>query len=85
MDNQHRLIPGYRDLSQGEIEQMKTIKAMAGPIGNMLQALAAAAKADGDRAALRYVSVARNHFEDGFIYAVKAVARPTDDLGVLEL
>jgi hypothetical protein len=79
------MIPGYRDLSGGEIERMRAIKEMAGPIGTMLQALAAAARADGDPAASRYVSLARSHFEDGFIYAVKAVARPTDDLGALEL
>jgi hypothetical protein len=85
VDNQHRMIPGYRDLSGGEIERMRAIKEMAGPIGTMLQALAAAARADGDRAASRYVDIARSHFEDGFIYAVKAVARPTDDLGALEL
>jgi hypothetical protein len=85
VDNQHKLIPGYRDLSAGEIERIRSIKEMTGPIGTVLRALAAAAKADGDHAASRYVSIARSHFEDGFMYGIKAVARPTDDLGTLEL
>jgi len=85
MDNQHKLIPGYRDLSEGEIERIKVLKAMATHIGTTLKELGAAAKSDEDRAAERYVSLARSHAEIAFMYAIKSVARPTDDLGALEL
>jgi hypothetical protein len=85
VDNHHKKIAGYRDLSEAEVARMNTIKAMARGVGVMLKELADAARADGDRAAARYVSLARSELEKGFMFAVKAVARPTDDLGALEL
>lgn len=85
MDNQHKLIPGYRDLSAGEIERIKVLKAMSAHLGTTLRELAAAAKTDEDYAAIRYVALARTHLEQGFMYAIKSVARPTEDLGALEL
>jgi hypothetical protein len=85
VDNQHKLIPGYRDLSTGEIERIKVLKAMATHIGTTLKELAATAEAEEDYAAVRYVALARTHAEIAFMYAIKSVARPTDDLGALEL
>jgi hypothetical protein len=85
VDNQHKKIAGYRDLSEAEVARMNTIKAMARGVGVMLKELADAARVDGDRAAARYVAIAREDLEKGFMFAVKAVARPTDDLGALEL
>jgi hypothetical protein len=83
--DQHTLIKGYRDLSQGEIARVNHLKKMAMELAPVLQELSAAAKADGDRAAGRYASLARTHLEQGFMFAIKAVARPTDDLGAIDL
>src|SRR3954465_15006127 len=84
VDNQHKLIPGYRDLSTGEIERIKVLKAMATHVGTTLKGLPAAAPTDGGGAAVRYVALARTHLEIGFMFATKSVARPTDDLGAFE-
>jgi hypothetical protein len=35
MDNQHKLIKGYRDLSEAEISQMNECKALAIKVGDL--------------------------------------------------
>ena len=39
MDNQHKLIKGYRDLSQEEIDLMNEIKALAEQVGELVKKL----------------------------------------------
>lgn len=40
MDNQHKQIKGYRDLSQEEIDQMNACKAMAVQVGELCDKVA---------------------------------------------
>ena len=56
MDNQHRKIDGYRELSQAEIDMMNTIKAMGPQMEELLATVARhlvaqrqAAQAAGDQ------------------------------------
>jgi len=39
VDNQHKLIKGYRDLSQEEIDLMNEIKALAEQVGELVKKL----------------------------------------------
>jgi hypothetical protein len=79
VDNQHRLVKGYRDLSEDEISLMNRIKAFEGEVADLLKELDAAAS--GDPTAGRWASLARTNLETGFMYAVKSVAKPDGGLG----
>lgn len=79
MKDQHEKISGYRDLTQAEIDLMNQLKAYEAEIGNVLQLLGVAVL--DDNSAQRWLSIARTHLETGFMYAIKAVARPTNGLG----
>lgn len=76
MDNQHQKISGYRDLSQEEIDLMNKMKTLEAEVGNVLTALP-----KDDSGANRWAAIARTHLETGFMFAIKAVARPTNGLG----
>lgn len=71
MDNQHKKISGYRDLSQDEIDAMNAVKDAERAFADLWQRLG---QLDGvDR---RWLAVARTHIEEGCSAAVRAVARP---------
>lgn len=72
MRDQHKQIKTYRDLSQSEIDAMNSVKALEADIAELLRQLADMPGVSG-----RDLSIARTHFEDGCIRAVRAVARPT--------
>ena len=82
MDNQHKLIQGYRDLSQGEINSINKLKEMEADIGIVLAHLDDMAMAANNVTSARWASIARTHLEIGFMFAIKAVACPTNGLGV---
>lgn len=71
MKDQHKKISGYRDLSEDEIASMNRVKALEGELAACLDALEDIPGVD-----LRDLALARTHFEDGCIRAVRAVARP---------
>lgn len=87
MDNQHRQISGYRELTQDEIDLMNEIKAE----GPRLQALcekvdayvksqmATVSQAESDRlnAAFAWKSHGRLHLQQGLMALTRAVAQPT--------
>ena len=84
VDNQHKKITGYRDLSQFEINMMNDLKSMEETMRRMLGNLKAYIDNDTeDKEALRWVAEARTCLETGMMYAIKAVARPTNGLGRL--
>lgn len=72
MDNQHKLIKGYRDLSEGEIKAMNAIKSEAERIGLLVEELEH--NPDLDR---RWVAIAKTSLQQGFMAAVRSVAQPT--------
>lgn len=71
MDNQHRLITGYRDLSEGEIAAMNNIKAKAIEIGELVKALEQKAWADK-----RWVAIGKTDLQTGFMALVRSIAKP---------
>lgn len=72
MDNQHKVIKGYRDLSKDEIDAMNEIKEMAEKTGQIIDKLANSTTADQ-----RWVYEARTKLQIGFMLAVRSIARPT--------
>jgi hypothetical protein len=81
VDNQHKKISGYRDLSEAEIGRMNALKHLEETVSNALTDVEAAARNDDDPHAGRWAAIARTHLETGFMFAIKDVARPTDGLG----
>lgn len=72
MDNQHRKITGYRELSAEEIATMNDIKTRAREVGEMIERLMAMPGLDH-----RCVAIAKTELQTGFMWAVRAVAQPT--------
>lgn len=90
MDNQHQQIKGYRDLSQGEIDMMNEVKALAqrvegyvAMVQSHLRTQETEAPDDAERARIaaaqpaRWASIARTDFQTGFMALVRAIAQPT--------
>lgn len=71
MDNQHRKITGYRELSAEEIALMNRIKEQGACLGSMIEDLRALP--DSDK---RWVSIAETDLQKGIMAAVRSVARP---------
>lgn len=72
MDNQHRKISGYRELDATEIDAMNRVKAKAEEVGALLGEIGQIPGLDG-----RALAIARTDLQTGFMWAVRAIARPT--------
>jgi len=71
MDNQHKHIKGYRDLSQAEIDAMNNIKNLASQVGDLINELK-----DDPNVDQRWLSIAQTDLQKGFMSAVRSVAKP---------
>lgn len=72
MDNQHKLIKGYRDLSQDEINAMNEGKELAAKVGAWIEKLQAAEGLDQ-----RAVAIGKTNLQQGFMWAIRGIAQPT--------
>lgn len=72
MDNQHRKIVGYRELTQLEIDLMNEVKLQGVSIGTLVEKLRAEPLADQ-----RWVSIAQTNLQQGLMALTRAIARPT--------
>ena len=72
MDNQHKKIKGYRDLSQEEIDQMNEAKALAEQCGDLIAKLESIETNDQ-----RCVALGKAKLQEGFMWAIRGVAQPT--------
>lgn len=72
MENQHRKISGYRELSQQEIDAMNSIKELASAVGILVEELE-----DNSSLDQRWVAIAKTDLQKGFMAAVRSVAQPT--------
>src|SRR5204862_5939865 len=73
MENQHRHITGYRDLSQSEIDIMNEVKQHGESCRDLLERV----KRAGEDVDGRWVSIAQTHFQQGYMALVRAIAKPT--------
>lgn len=71
MDNQHRQISGYRELTQAEIDAMNACKVKAEEVGRLIEALRDMPGIDQ-----RALAIAKTKLQTGFMWAVRAVAQP---------
>lgn len=71
MENQHRLIKGYRDLSETEIATMNEIKDAGEELSRLYDRVL---EAGGDP---RWAAIGRTHLQQGLMALTRAVAKPT--------
>lgn len=81
MKDQHKLIKGYRDLTQAEIDLMNRIKEHAENTKNLLvevQSLRESEVTDSENFAesMRCLEIAKEHLQTGQMWFVRAVALP---------
>ena len=80
VDNQHRLIKGYRELSQEEIDLVNAIKQKAEEVGALVAKLSEPSQLaefpDDVNPDMRWVSIAKTHLQQGFMALVRAVTKP---------
>jgi hypothetical protein len=72
MENQHRKITGYRELSQAEIDLMNEIKAQGVRLSELVAKLRSAEGLDQ-----RWVSIGATDMQTGLMALTRAVAQPT--------
>jgi hypothetical protein len=73
VDNQHKQIKGYRDLSQTEIDLMNECKEMAVQVNVLCDKLQTRKDADIDG---RWLAIGRTDLQKGFMALVRSIARP---------
>jgi len=71
MDNQHRKIKGYRELSQVEVDAMNAVKEKAAEVGELIRELQ-----DNSSLDQRWVSIAKTDLQKGFMAATRSIAKP---------
>lgn len=71
MENQHRLIKGYRELSEVEIAVVNAIKLAGTELGEIVDGVRQLPDVDG-----RWVSIAQTHLQQGIMALIRAVTRP---------
>lgn len=72
MENQHKKIKGYRDLSEAEINLMNEAKALAEKCGDLILKLRQTEGLDQ-----RWVSVGATDLQKGFMSTIRGIAQPT--------
>jgi len=72
VENQHRQIKGYRELSQEEIDLMNTIKTKGVELGELVAKLRATEGLDQ-----RWVSIGATDMQTGLMALTRGVAQPT--------
>ncbi len=72
MDNQHKKITGYRDLTQVEIDLMNEIKEQ----GSILEQLVIKLRAQEDSLNQRWISIGATDLQTGLMALVRGVAQP---------
>ena len=72
MDNQHKQIKGYGDLSQEELDLMNEAKSLAVQVGDLVAKIQATPLTDK-----RWASIGQTDLQKGFMSLIRAVAQPT--------
>jgi hypothetical protein len=72
MDNQHKQIKGYRDLSEQEIAMMNVCKEKAEEVGKIIKTLEDLSNVDK-----RWLAIAKTTLQTGFMQLIRSIAQPT--------
>lgn len=73
MENQHRKITGYRELSEAEIEIMNRIKEKGKELDRLIGDLLSTDRIEVDA---RWVNIGKTHLQQGLMALTRAVAKP---------
>jgi hypothetical protein len=85
VENQHRRISGYRELSQEEIDLMNEIKAKGVELGELVGNLYTLNHINGDGSGVptnqqlesnRWLGIGKDHLQQGLMALTRAVAKP---------
>lgn len=71
MDNQHKKIKGYRDLSQEEIDQMNKVKELGVKIGELVDSVQCLPEND-----LRWSNIGKTDLQKGLMALTRSIAKP---------
>lgn len=72
MENQHRKITGYRELSQEEINTMNAIKNQGQALDALVTMISGIENVDG-----RWLDIGATQLQQGLMALTRAVAQPT--------
>lgn len=71
MDNQHRLIKGYRDLTEKEIGVINDLKSIGESLDRALKSVETLPGIDP-----RWLAIGKTNLQQGIMAVVRSVARP---------
>lgn len=71
MENQHRKIKGYRELSQEEIDLMNEIKTKGAEFGELVKKLE-----DSEETDKRWVALGKTDLQKGLMSLTRSIAKP---------
>ncbi|MDB5802265.1 MAG: hypothetical protein JWL63_3204 [Rhodocyclales bacterium] len=71
MENQHKHITGYRDLSKAEIDAMNEIKSKGNELDTLIEKLRLIDGVDQ-----RAIAIAKTELQTGIMWLTRAVAKP---------
>lgn len=71
VDNQHKLIKGYRDLTEIEIGAMNDCKQIAVEVGILVDKVMGMDENDK-----RWSSIAKTQLQQGFMALIRSIAKP---------
>jgi hypothetical protein len=75
LENQHRKINGYRELSEDEIAVMNAVKETGAVVESLVEKLESL-QFDGLTLDKRWLAIGRTHLQEGFMHLTRAVAKP---------
>lgn len=71
MENQHRQIKGYRELSQQEIDDMNEIKSLGVKLGDLIEKLETFETTDK-----RWLAIGKTELQQGLMALTRSIAKP---------
>jgi len=74
MENQHRKIKGYRELTQEEIDLMNEVEEKAAEVGDLVSRLWGVAPNGTEHG--RWLSIGKTQLQQGFMALTRAIAKP---------
>lgn len=77
VDNQHKKITGYRDLTQDEIDLMNKVKDKAEEVRKLLSEIEGVHADIGQHAIdMRWLNIGKTDLQKGFMALVRSIAKP---------
>lgn len=71
MENQHRKIKGYRELTQEEINLMNEVKVKGAEIGELIKKLENMSETDK-----RWLEIGKTNIQQGLMAITRAITKP---------